>query len=68
MVTNKPTKSIKAAAITLLLAIRGVTALTKVSTPPVDFKTIANPAATSITNATYPIIPMPSLISLSILS
>ena len=48
--------------------IKGTNAFTNSSIPPVAFSTIAKPAATSITNATYPINPTPSLITLSILS
>lgn len=51
IVINKPINNINAAARTLLV-INGKTAFTKVSIPPVAFNTAANPAATSITNAT----------------
>ena len=52
IVINKPTKSIIAAANSLLPAIKGSIEFTRESILPVDFNTIANPAATSITNAT----------------
>ena len=51
IVINNPINSIRDAAI-ILLVIKGRTALTKVSIPPVDLRTAANPAATSITKAT----------------
>ena len=67
IVINKPVNSINALAIILFAGITLITELTKVSIPPVDFNTAANPAATSITNAMYPIRPTPSSIKLSIL-
>lgn len=51
IVIKSPINNIKLAAITLFV-INGKTALTKVSIPPVALSTAANPAATSITNAT----------------
>ena len=51
IVMKSPIKSINPAATTLFV-INGKIALTKVSIPPVALSTAANPAATSITNAT----------------
>ena len=52
IVIKSPIKSIIAAAIILLPNISGTKALTSSSIPPVEFKTIAKPAATSMTKAT----------------
>ena len=68
IVINRPTISIKNAANSFEPSINGIRLLTKLSIAPVDCNTPAKPAATSITNATYPIIPIPSFIRISIFS
>ena len=65
---NNPTTSIKNAATSFEPIINGINPVTKLSIEPVDCNTPANPAATSMTKATYPIKPIPSLIKISIFS